>query len=333
MTQAIKGFEKDWTCRGFQFAPGQTYTHPGPVKACAGGFHAIEGHPLEVFSYYPPATSRYASVTLAGTLAREEGADSKVAAEILTVGEEIALADIIGRAVDYVTSHAKTAKGASVKAERGAAQASGDYGAAQASGDRGAAQATGYRGAAQASGDYGAAQASGDYGAAQASGNYGAAQASGYNGAAQASGDRGAAQATGYHGAAQASGDHGASQATGDHGASQATGYLGAAQATGDRGAAQATGYRGAAQATGYRGAAQATGYLGAAQALGQHGTALASGEGGKVSGKKGCALFLVYHQPSTGAVLHAWAGIVGQNGIKPDVFYTLNADGQPEEA
>ncbi len=278
MTQAIKGFNKDWTCRGFQFAPGQTYTHAGPVEACEGGFHAIEGHPLEVFSYYPPATSRYASVTLAGTLAREEGADSKVAAEILTVGGEVSLADLIGKAVAYAVSHAKSSKGASVKAQGSTAQASGDRGAAQASGDYGAAQASGYRGT------------------AQASGNYGAAQASGYQGAAQASG------------------------------------YLGAAQASGDYGAAQASGDRGAAQASGFRGAAQASGDRGAAQALGPHSTALASGEGGKVSGKDGCALFLVYRCPSTGAILRAWAGIVGQNGIKPEVFYTLNPHGQPEE-
>ena len=87
-----------------------------------------------------------------------------------------------------------------------------------------------------------------------------------------------------------------------------------------------------AAQASGYQGAAQASGFRGAAQALGPHSTALASGEGGKASGKDGCALFLVYRCPSTGAILHAWAGIVGQNGLKPEVFYTLNPNGQPEE-
>jgi len=234
MTQAIKGFNEDWTCRGFQFAPGQTYTHNGPVEACASGFHAIEGHPLEVFSYYPPGTSRYAAVTLAGALAREKGAmDSKVAAEILTVGQEIMLGDLIGKAVEYIASRAKPAKGASVKAQGATAQASGERGAAQASG---------------------------------------------HSGAAQASGDCGAAQASGHSGAAQASGD------------------------------------------------------WGTAQALGPYSTALASGEGGKVSGKEGCALFLVYRHPLTGAILHAWAGIVGRNGIKPDVFYTLNAEGQPEE-
>ena len=249
MTKAIKGFNKDWTCRDFQFAPGGTYETPGPVKACENGFHAIEGHPLELFNYYPPATSRYAEVTLGGDMAREEGGDSKVAAQRIKIGAEILLGDLVSRAVEYVASRAKMARGSAAKADGAAAQASGNRGAAQASGEQGA---------------------------AQASGTQGAAQASGYQGAAQASGFQGAAQASGFQGAAQASGDRGA------------------------------------------------------AQALGKASTALASGYKGKASGKTGCALFLVYRDPSTGAILHAWAGIVGCKGIKPDTFYTLNRDGQP---
>jgi hypothetical protein len=294
MTKAIKGFNTDWTCRDFQFTPGGTYETPGPVKACENGFHAIEGHPLEVFGYYPPGTSRYAEVTLGGDMAREEGGDSKVAAQRIEIGAEISLGDLISRAVEYAASRAKILKGATAKADGAAAQASGDYGAAQASGYQGAAQASGYQGAAQASGDYGAAQASG------------------------------------YRGAAQASGYQGAAQASGDYGAAQASGTQGAAQASGDYGAAQASGYQGAAQASGTQGAAQASGTQGAAQASGEASTALASGHRGKVSGKTGCALFLVYRDPSTGAILHAWAGIVGRDGIKPDMFYTLNRDGQP---
>jgi hypothetical protein len=222
MTKAIKGFNTDWTCRDFQFTPGGTYETPGPVKACENGFHAIEGHPLEVFGYYPPGTSRYAEVTLGGDMAREEGGDSKVAAQRIEIGAEISLGDLISRAVEYAASRAKILKGATAKADGAAAQASGDYGAAQASG------------------------------------------------------------------------------------------------------------YQGAAQASGTQGAAQASGTQGAAQASGEASTALASGHRGKVSGKTGCALFLVYRDPSTGAILHAWAGIVGRDGIKPDMFYTLNRDGQP---
>jgi hypothetical protein len=30
--------------------------------------------------------------------------------------------------------------------------------------------------------------------------------------------------------------------------------------------------------------------------------------------------------------IIHAWAGIAGQGGIRPDVFYTLGADGKPVE-
>lgn len=58
----------------------------------------------------------------------------------------------------------------------------------------------------------------------------------------------------------------------------------------------------------------------------------MACGAEGKVSGIKGCALFLVYRNPHTWEIEHAWAGVVGQGDIKPDQFYTLNSDGKPVE-
>ena len=128
--------------------------------------------------------------------------------------------------------------------------------------------------------------------------------------------------ATGVSGAASATGVSGAASATGDRGAASATGYSGAASATGVSGAASATGVSGAASATGYSGAASATGVSGAA---------MASGHKGRAQGADGCALFLV-HRDDNYKITRAWAGIVGQNGIKPLVWYTLNADGQPIE-
>jgi hypothetical protein len=154
------------------------------------------------------------------------------------------------------------------------------------------------------------ASASGRYGAATASGRYGAATASGYSGAATASGDSGAATASGVYGEATASG------------------YYGAATASGYSGAATASGDYGAATASGDSGAATASGYSGAATASGDYGAATASGRYGQAQGKEGCALFLVYRDDSW-KIIHAKAAIVGQDGIKPDTFYSLNDKGE----
>ncbi|KCB25999.1 hypothetical protein [Bordetella hinzii] len=111
-----------------------------------------------------------------------------------------------------------------------------------------------------------------------------------------------------------------------------ATGYRGAASATGYRGAASATGYQGAASATGYQGAASATGDQGAASATGDQGAAMACGYAGKAMGALGNALFLVYRDDDY-VIRKAAAAIVGENGIKPDTWYSLSAEGEFIEA
>jgi hypothetical protein len=143
------------------------------------------------------------------------------------------------------------------------------------------------------------------------------------NEAATASGDQGAATASGDQGAATASGTRGAATASGDQGAATASGYQGAATASGTRGAATASGYQGAATASGTQGAATASGTQGAATA---------SGYEGRARGEAGNALFLVYRDPYSGEIEHAWAGIVGRDGIKPMTWYTLSRAGKPVE-
>ncbi|QKC83231.1 hypothetical protein [Mesorhizobium sp. NZP2077] len=348
---AYKGFLDDMTCRPdgkvFQFEIGQTYKHDGKVKACKGGFHVITGHPLALFSYYAPAGTRICQVEISGATDSDDGGE-KTAAEILTIGKEIGLTQLILDAVKWVTDRAKLVDGdytagdseavkstkdrgaATASGYQGAATASGDWGAATASGTRGAATASGERGAATASGDWGAATASGTRGAATASGDWGAATASGARGAATASGVCGAATASGARGAATASGARGAATASGDWGAATASGERGAATASGYQGAATALGYQGAATASGDWGAATASGVCGAATASGFQGAATASGYEGKARGKEGCVLFLA-ERSGSGEILNAWAGIVGRDGIKPDQFYRL-VDGKPVE-
>lgn len=48
--KAYKGFNKDMTCREFQFEEGKTYEEE-KAKLCECGFHACE-NPLDCYSYY-----------------------------------------------------------------------------------------------------------------------------------------------------------------------------------------------------------------------------------------------------------------------------------------
>ena len=106
------------------------------------------------------------------------------------------------------------------------------------------------------------------------------------------------------------------------------TGDYGAASSTGDYGAASSTGIRGAASSTGYQGAASSTGSLGAASSTGAHSVAMACGREGRAMAGKTGAIVLV-HRDDDGEIVHIRASKVGENGIKPNVWYELDADGQ----
>jgi hypothetical protein len=135
---SYKGFDADLQCRGFQFEVGQTYEHDGPVKACSSGFHACE-HPLDVFGYYPPASSRFAVVKQYGPFDRD-GGDTKVASARISIDAEIRLPELIQAAVDWVFARAKWVDGPVATAANEAATASGTQGAATASGYEGRAR-------------------------------------------------------------------------------------------------------------------------------------------------------------------------------------------------
>lgn len=133
---AIKGFNCGLTCRGYQFKEGETFKHEGDVEACESGFHAIEGHPLEVFNYYAPGLSVFHDVELRGPFARHSS-DSKIAAAEITIKAEVNIPEIVTRAVKWVMERATIEEGG---------HATGYQGAASATGTRGAAMAAGYAG-------------------------------------------------------------------------------------------------------------------------------------------------------------------------------------------
>ena len=101
--KAYKGFNKDMTCKGFQYEEGKEYTHVGPVKACYSGFHACED-PIDCFRYYAPAESVFHEVEQSGEISKG-GDDSKIASSIIKVGGRIDFLGIAKAHFEYVKAH------------------------------------------------------------------------------------------------------------------------------------------------------------------------------------------------------------------------------------
>ncbi|ECZ1960833.1 hypothetical protein F7J18_12890 [Salmonella enterica] len=190
MTKEIvtfKGFNKDLKCRGFQFAIGETFHHDGKVEACGSGFHACEC-PFDVFSYYPPAESRYAETISFGVIDREEIGDTKIASASITIKAELTLPQFIQRGIEWIWSKIdKSLEQQIMTGNRSAATNTGNWSAATNTGNRSAATNTGNRSAATNTGDQSAATNTGNWSAAEVSGSQSVAAAFGIEGKARAS--------------------------------------------------------------------------------------------------------------------------------------------------
>ena len=151
-------------------------------------------------------------------------------------------------------------------------------------------------------------------------GDYSAATNPGYRSAATNTGDYSAATNTGNQSAATNTGDYSAATNTGHRSAATNTGGQSAATNTGDYSEATNTGHRSAATNTGHQSAAEVKGAESVAASLGVQGRACAAAGG---------AIVLCYRDENDGRLLHIRASKVGDNGIKPDVWYTLDANGE----
>ena len=192
--RAFKGFNKDLTCRGYQYEEGKEF-HTERAECCDTGFHACE-YPLDCFNYYDPAHSVYHEVELSGEMDKR-GDNTKVCATDIKIGARLSIAGLVKMAIDFTMSKVNKEAGsderhgfASATGYKGASSATGDYGASSATGYKGASSATGYKGASSATGDYGASSATGYKGASSVSDPTGVAVAWGHE--ARAKGCKGA---------------------------------------------------------------------------------------------------------------------------------------------
>ena len=223
--KVYKGFNKDLTCRGFQFEVGKEYEEES-ASLCNSGFHACE-NPIDVLKYYTPASSVYHEVELDG-VSDEREKDSKVCARKIKVGAELKLADMIKLGVEIDidsakkvkkrdSSHAATSGYSSPAATSGYfshAATSGNFSHAATSGNFSPAATSGYSSPAATSGNSSPAATSGDSSPAATSGYFSHAATSGDSSPAATSGDSSPAATSGKHSIAAAIGRNSKAKST-----------------------------------------------------------------------------------------------------------------------
>ncbi|CRW92538.1 hypothetical protein [Pseudomonas aeruginosa] len=84
----------------------------------------------------------------------------------------------------------------------------------------------------------------------------------------------------------------------------------------------------GTASNTGYQSAASNTGNYSAAEVSGKESVAASLGIEGRARASAGSAIVLC-HRDDEGRLIHIRASKVGENGVEPDTWYQLNAEGE----
>ena len=104
--KGFKGFEKDLTCRGFQYEEGKTF-EMDKAELCKSGFHACE-RPLDIFGYYPPGSgSVYHAVELEDVCDVRHSDDSKVCGKKITIGAKLSIRDLVNAQIQFTKEHCK----------------------------------------------------------------------------------------------------------------------------------------------------------------------------------------------------------------------------------
>ena len=142
--KAYKGFNKDMTCRGFQYEEGKEY-ETDKAEVCETGFHACE-YPLDCFNYYAPSESVFHEVEQDGEISRK-GDDTKLASTKIKIGVSLNIAGMVKAAIEYTKS--RTKKEADSNSDYGASSATGYKGASSADDKDSIAVAWGYHGKAK----------------------------------------------------------------------------------------------------------------------------------------------------------------------------------------
>ena len=211
---AYKGFNKDLTCRGFQYEIGKEYEEK-EVSVCEGGFHACE-NPFDVLGYYGDVLdNRFCKVEQSGTIKKD---DKKQASSKIKVVAEIGFTGLFKAGIEWIeevtnpTHIIAETRGKNNKDKIGS---SGNYAQIGSSGDY--AQIG-------SSGDYAKIGSSGDSAKIGSSGNYAKIGSSGYSAKIGSSGYSANIGSSGYSAKIGSSGNYAKIGSSGDYAKIDSTG-------------------------------------------------------------------------------------------------------------
>jgi ribosomal protein L21E len=184
--KGYKAFNKDMTCRGFQFKEGETYEHKGELKICPteedakkgiGGFHLCK-NPIDVLNYYNLCDSVFAEAEALGKTDTHKE-DSKVATTKIKIGVRLSLKAFVEASVNFLLKTCKSKKTTS----------SGDYSQLASSGHSSKLASSGDCSQLASSGDYSQLALSGHSSKLASSGDCSQLASSGHSSKLASSGD------------------------------------------------------------------------------------------------------------------------------------------------
>ena len=158
--KAYKGFNKNMTCRGFQYEEGKSYEMED-AKLCDHGFHACK-YPLDCLGYYAPNESVY-HVVEQENITEESGGDTKQVSSKIKIGARLDIAGLVAASMEYVKEKVEETN--------------------NATGEWSANSTTGYGSANSTTGEWSANSTTGNRSANSATGNGSANSATGYGSA------------------------------------------------------------------------------------------------------------------------------------------------------
>jgi hypothetical protein len=107
--KGYKGFNKDFTCRGFKYDEGKEYKIDEKPELCLKGFHYCE-NPFDVWDYCDLATSEFGEIEAVGEINKDK---SKSVTNHIKIVKKLALKEFIEAGFNYLMTICKTSDTAS----------------------------------------------------------------------------------------------------------------------------------------------------------------------------------------------------------------------------